>query len=272
MANTTQNNANEGIEFLSPTIENATDFDSWLAGLLPLMSKDELDDVAKTYAIDPVIEGTPLFATLGDRGLTALNQSSFATGQQQRAANLYAETTIVCPAYWLATAFGRPKGGGKAWHYQFSVPPSEHGADVDGYYLADAISPGSGTMSESFRLGMQLIWGNFVTRNDPTLSKEALAVLAGECGVNGAFDAAGSDQWIPWMGGTHGSPMLNLNTTGGVEVQAQMPYWNGEIANISQYAEPGLLAAWAVVDGYAWEGGRGCRCDTWASIGPAVPE
>ncbi|KAL8686393.1 MAG: hypothetical protein Q9218_007134, partial [Villophora microphyllina] len=45
------------------------------------------------------------FATSGTMGPTALNESTFGSGQQQRAFNVYAETTFVCPSYWLAEAF-----------------------------------------------------------------------------------------------------------------------------------------------------------------------
>jgi hypothetical protein len=46
-----------------------------------------------------------LYDTLGDRGPTALNQSEFATGYQQTAFNIFAETAFDCPSYWLADAF-----------------------------------------------------------------------------------------------------------------------------------------------------------------------
>lgn len=74
------------------------------------MSSTDLDRLSKTYFIPPVVEG-PLFGTLGDSGPSALNQSTFAIGQQQRANNLYAETTFVCPSYWLATAYSRLGSG-----------------------------------------------------------------------------------------------------------------------------------------------------------------
>ena len=48
------------------------------------------------------------YATNGLSGLTAVNQSDVGTGQQQRADNIYAETTFVCPAYWMAQAFSDP--------------------------------------------------------------------------------------------------------------------------------------------------------------------
>lgn len=94
-----------------------------------------------------------LFATLGYTGPTALNQSAVAVGQQQRAnvgspfppqtsklyymililsQNIYAETTFVCPSYWLAEAFPT------AYKYQHSVPVATHGSDVTTYFPPSA--------------------------------------------------------------------------------------------------------------------------------------
>jgi hypothetical protein len=92
--------------------------------LFPLLNETGVESVLQVYAI-PEPTSSVLYATLGDSGPTALNQSVFGTGYQQAANNLYAETTFVCPSYWLASAYDAP--GKQAWKYQFSVPPAEHG-------------------------------------------------------------------------------------------------------------------------------------------------
>ncbi|KUI62235.1 Cholinesterase [Cytospora mali] len=148
-----KNNANEGAIFVPQNITDASDFDEYLRILFPLMSTRALDRLDKAYWIPPQVPG-PLFSTLGSVGPTALNQSEYALGQQQRANNLYAETTFVCPSYWLASAYSgsSSKDGEKtyarqAWKYQFSVPPSEHGADLDAYQAFNREALGEGTMN-----------------------------------------------------------------------------------------------------------------------------
>ena len=89
----------------------------------------------------------PGFATSGTTSPNALNESSFGTGQQQRAdvcipsrilfenrlwliphQNVYAETTFVCPAYWLTEAF--TNNGRVGYKFQYSVIGAAHGYDV----------------------------------------------------------------------------------------------------------------------------------------------
>lgn len=41
---------------------------------------------------------------------------------------MYAESSVICPAHWLATAFTRHRL--PAHHYQYSVPFASHGADL----------------------------------------------------------------------------------------------------------------------------------------------
>jgi carboxylesterase type B len=88
------NNADEGPGFVPQNFTSGGDFDSWTRFIFPLMNDKLISLLEATYAILPTISG-PLFSTLGNSGPTALNQSEFAIGQQQRANNLYAETTFV---------------------------------------------------------------------------------------------------------------------------------------------------------------------------------
>ena len=107
---------------------------AYLKRTFPLFSENDISKVLLYYPSSnaSVDVNAPTFATSGDSGPTALNQSSVGTGQQQRANNIYAETTFVCPSYWLAEAYGSKKTGGEGYKYQFSPPPAYHGADVAG--------------------------------------------------------------------------------------------------------------------------------------------
>lgn len=181
------------------------------------MSEKDLDRLLEIYSIAPVIEG-PLFSSIGDRGPTALNQSEFGIGQQQRANNLYAETTFVCPSYWLANAFstldvGTIKGNHtrKAWKYQFSVPPSEHGADLDAYQAFNREALGMRTMTEVARKAIQLSWGRFIVYGDPSLPRslvDSLGTTTGSTAIDNGLYAMATGNWTEW---SQPGRMLNVN-------------------------------------------------------------
>jgi hypothetical protein len=200
---------------------------------------------------------------------------------------MYAETTFVCPSYWLASAYSnqpsynsRRNGETKqSWKYQYSVPPSEHGADLDAYYAINREALGLGTLSPAFRTAVQQIWGRFVIYNDPTLPASLvtnLTTFANGTSSGDNLTAAITGNWPVWEGGNSDGggayKMLNLNMTGGHATQITWTAGDGTMVNVTQYAGPGLRAKLDVVDAWTWEGGRGARCEFWASIGTEVPE
>ena len=290
------NNADEGPGFVPQTIITSDDFDFFVQNLFPLMDNKTLSDLENTYAIPPTVPG-PLFSTLGNIGPTALNQSEFGIGQQQRANNLYAETTFMCPSYWLASAYSskssyekrepsshrsrtsRNNNHKQSWKYQFSVPPSEHGADLDAYYAINREALGYGTMSPGFRTAMQEIWGRFIIYNDPTLPPSAIKTITTFPNGTSTGDdiaAAQTGKWPVWEGGPsdggNAYKMLNLNMTGGHATEIKWSSAGGQSFNVTQYAGPGLTAKFDIVDAWTWEGERGKRCEFWAKNGEFVPE
>ncbi|TVY16210.1 Lipase 1 [Lachnellula arida] len=275
------NNADEGPGFVPQNIETNEDFDVYLQSLFPLMGNETLSQLASIYHIPATIPG-PLFSTLGTSTPTALNQSEFAIGQQQRANNLYAETTFVCPSYWLASAYSSQKTGRakEVWKYQYSVPPSEHGADLDAYEAVGREALGLGTLSTGFRIAVQKIWGRFIIFDDPTLPASVvkdIVTLPNGTLTGDNLTAAGKGVWPTWEGegdndNEGGYKMLNLNMTGGHETQISWGSADGTKINVTQYAGPGLSARLSVVDAWSWEGCRGARCAFWADMGKLVPE
>jgi hypothetical protein len=255
------------------------------------MDNETCLNVASVYNIPTTIPG-PLFGTLGPSGPTALNQSEFGIGQQQRANNLYAETTFVCPSYWLASAYSsqssvqresaksRNAARAKAsWKYQYSVPPSEHGADLDAYDAINREALGFGTLSAGFRTAAQKIWGRLIMFDDPTLPPSVVrdittfpnGTLTGD-----VLGAAEEGMWPRWEGDTNngdpGYKMLNLNMTGWHEAKILWSSADDVEFNVTQYAGPELEARFGIVDAWSWEGNRGTRCEFWADIGKFVPE
>lgn len=277
-----KNNADEGQGFVRQNITSTSDFEDFTKSLFPRMSSQDLERLFLAYSISPIVQG-PLFSTLGDSGPTALNQSSFATGQQQRANNLYAETTFVCPSYWLASAYshadsgwGRDSPVKKAWKYQFSVPPSEHGADLDAYQAFNREALGKGTMTEAVRKAVQLAWGRLIIYNDPTLPDDIVTSLTKTANGTRTGDdlfAIISRNWSEWSDVmANGHQMLNINMTGGVPEIISWTPADGTAINVTQLISPGLEGRFSIVDAWSWEGGRGGRCELWSTLGASVPE
>lgn len=267
-------------------ITSTSDFDQYIEALLPLMSSRDLDRLEDAYWIPPTVAG-PLFSTIGSNRPTALNQSEYAIGQQQRANNLYAETTFVCPSYWLANAYSEssPDKRGKvtttkqAWKYQFSVPPSEHGADLDAYQAFNRETLGKGTMNEAARKAVQLTWGRFIIHDDPTLPASIVKSLTTTFNGSSTGDEASAmmtGTWPTWSDTTTTEDrvykMLNINMTGGSPEVLSYTAGDGTAINVTQMIGPGLEARFQIVDAWSWEGVRGRRCELWKDLGASVPE
>jgi hypothetical protein len=81
------NNANEGPGFTPQNITTEADLVAWLELTFSLFTNDDIAKVLLYYPSSNAStnRNATLFATEGDVGITALNQSSVGTGQQQRA-------------------------------------------------------------------------------------------------------------------------------------------------------------------------------------------
>lgn len=263
----TGNNADEGPLFVPQIsvpgqgIRTEDDLLAWLRLTFPLFTNDDIAKILLYYpssnaSTDP---NAPQYPTNGYTGATAVNESVFGTGQQQRANNIYAETTFVCPSYWMAEAYsdGGVAGTDRAgYKYQYSVPDAYHSADVAGYFGPTA--PEQGT---DFERAFMTIWGNFITKNNPSISQ---AIASGSNGTVSATSAA--TNFPPFH--IYAPYMLNLNNTGGQPFVFSSPTGT----NLTEYGGPGLQNNFTSVNAYTWEGGRGYRCDFWRSVGAIVPE
>jgi carboxylesterase type B len=250
------NNAEEGPYFVPQNITTEADLLAWLRVLLPLFTTD---DIAKLLYYYPTSNSTtpsslPKFATAGDSGATAINVSVVASGQQQRANNIYAETTFICPSYWLAEAYNSQ--GRAGYKYQYSVPWAAHGSDTASYF-----GPPIDILGPDFVLAFQKIWGNFIRTGNPSVSS---AIVNGASANGSSMTTDGLENWPPFT--LWDRRMANLNQTGGSEV---MTDFNG--FNVTEYTGPGLRNNLRLVDAYSWEGGRGVRCDYWKAVADIVP-
>ncbi|SPO05142.1 related to esterase [Cephalotrichum gorgonifer] len=249
------NVANEGPLFVPPTITNEADLTAWLAGYFPNLSAAQIQSILDANPNDaPTNPSGPRFETDGLDGATAVEVSGDANGQQQRANNILAEQTFVCPSYWMADAW--TGSGRKAWHFQYSVPFSSHGADVAAYF-----GPTPQNLGDDMAVAFKRIWGNFITGNNPSIANE----IANGAAASDPTAENGASAWPVWA---PASPQqVNLNQTGGVAFQAATQWGT----TVTQFANPGLQNAITVVPADEWEGGRGARCAFWKGLTPSIP-
>lgn len=252
------NNANEGVPLIDPVVETHDKYDDFISTTFPLFTEADKEQLGALYRVDEAEEGDNgvRFDTLGDSGLDANTQSSYATGIQQTVFNLAGETNFDCPAQWLAEAYSVE--GRTAWKYQFSPAPSHHGADLSAYFAINATTP-----SADFRNAFQKMWGNFIMHNSPVISfQEATA------GYDNATAPQDGDK-LAWPEYKLSQPrMLDLNTTGGrfelVPVTEELSYY-------IQIGD-GIVNTFRLVDSWTWEGGRGERCGFWRDVAERVPQ
>lgn len=161
------NNANEGVIFTPQNITTENDLVNWLQETFPLFTTDDLSKLLLYYPSSNATDTSmTMYATSGYTGATAVNESNIATGQQQRANDIYAETTFVCPSYWLAEAYTNE--GRTAYKYQYSVLPGTHGTDLTAYFGPPAVYQGSAFSNQFMK-----IWGNFIMNDNPSVLADA---------------------------------------------------------------------------------------------------
>ena len=277
-----QNNADDGAPLTPPTVLTGADFTSYVDQTFPSLTANDKSRLMSLYQFTDADTNSaaPLFATLGDRGPTAINQSGYATGQKQRAYNLNNEATFTCPGYWLTDAFA--SAGRQVWKYQYSVQPSFHGGDLGAIFSIGAKYP-----TPEFAATFQKIWANFIVNNDPSIplaeaggngTSASSARMRRDDGGNESqatpagvpSDGHGSLSWPQYTVGsnTQASNMMNLNTTGGTtKTVAVTPDYSYTVR-----LDPGVSNSFRNVDAYKWEGGRGERCQFWDDVAPRIPQ
>jgi hypothetical protein len=153
----------------------------------------------------------------------------------------------------MASAFAGQTTSG--YHYQYSVPFAAHQADLTAIF-----GPAAPSQSAEFVLAFRHIWGNFIIRSDPSISNtEANGASAGNPTATNA--ASKFPVWVE-----NAPQQLNLNVTGGIPYTATTN-WGTEVI---QEMAPGQSNAITEVDAYAWEAGRGKRCELWKSLADKI--
>ncbi|KAF2710840.1 alpha/beta-hydrolase [Pleomassaria siparia CBS 279.74] len=250
------NMQNEGVPLSPPTFNTLSKFREYINTTFPSFSAADKTELEAQYSYAGDDQDTdpsdPKFPTTGSSRPTAVNQSVFATGQQQRLFDVFAEYAFVCPSYWLANAFPR------AWKYEYDVPPAYHGYDLTAYWSKGAVVPGV-----AFKHAFQKMWGNFIAHDNPIIS-----VADAKGGMSNATVPVGHGGNVQWPQWSEAKPrLLSLNTTGGTR---QYRYTTEDL-NYYVYVEPGVTNVFKVADAAKWEGGRGDRCKWWKSMAAKVP-
>ncbi|PNP40645.1 inactive carboxylesterase 4 [Trichoderma gamsii] len=252
-------NANEGVPLTNPYITTKSDFDAFISSTLTNLTTSDifaLNQLYGTATVQPGNNGTR-FDTMGDSGPTANTVSGMATGIQQTAFNVAAESIFQCPSQWIAEAFSSKR---QAWKYQYSLDPAYHGADLGAYFVSTNGPPNPG-----FQRSFHMIWGSFIINDSPVISvKDATAGMAN---ATVPIDANRPDQ-ISWpQYSADDAIFINLNTTGGevslVTVTDELSYYVRKGA--------GIVNTFRLANATSWEGGRGDRCRFWQSVAPRVP-
>ncbi|KAF2744503.1 alpha/beta-hydrolase [Sporormia fimetaria CBS 119925] len=251
------NLANEGVPLSPPTSKTLAAFRDYIDITFPHFTAKDKAALESQYSYEgddqDTDQSTPLFDTPGtSTAYTAINQSIHATGQQQRLFNVFAEYAFDCPSYWLASAFPQ------AWKYQFSVPPSYHGYDLNALWS----NPATTTPGRDFIRAFQLIWGSFIMHNTPVIRVEDAKGKPNATVPVGAF---GNIHWPQWT--ERSKVFMSLNTTGGVPVRMTPT----ENLQYDVYTDPGVTNVFKLADGRSWEGGRGERCEWWGRMAAKVP-
>ncbi|KAL1904682.1 hypothetical protein Sste5344_009630 [Sporothrix stenoceras] len=250
------NNADEGVLIVPATIRTESDLRAWLEEYFSELDEGDIDSILTAYPPSNTALPPTSYESDGLHPPTANAVSSAATGVQQRAYNIYAEASVVCPSYWLSTAFSNSTGKKTktAYHYQYSVPFAAHGADLSAYWGPPTPNQGP-DLVQAFR---EMI-AAFVATGNPS---NPLAV------ANGLSSNVAAD-WPRWSGPDGSHTLVNLNQTGGTPYFVQSPTGVG---NVTQYTGPGLQNRFAAEDADVWEGGRGQRCAFWQRLGEKIPE
>jgi hypothetical protein len=106
------------------------------------------------------------------------------------------------------------------------------------------------------------IYGNFIVKSDPNISSE----IANGASSSNPARVNPASKWPSW---NSGSPQLvNINQTGGTPYTTQLSIG----ATVTQFRGPGLRTNFTLADAYAWEGGRGKRCEFWKLLSAYVPQ
>ncbi|CBQ72861.1 related to esterase [Sporisorium reilianum SRZ2] len=247
------NNGAEGGLFVMRNIDTEQKLKTWLSTLLPLLKPEDIERVLLQYPVDTSV--TTNYATNGVDKPDANSVSPVAHGQQARADNIYGELTFVCPSYWMSEAYSG--SGRESYRYQYSVVPALHGNDVVGYF-----GPGTNVTSPDFVKAFMNIYGNFVTRDNPSISA---ALVRGSSSNNSSSSEPNAAENWPQYSAT--SPyQINLNQTGGTPSTVQ-----DLGATTTILTGDSLRNDFSKVKAYTWEGGRGQRCDFWRSISNLLP-
>ncbi|KAL8381630.1 hypothetical protein RB595_005762 [Gaeumannomyces hyphopodioides] len=254
----TANNANEGTLFVPTIVKTEEILRAWIKSNFVNLSEQNVTAILDAYPSVPGPDdpSSPRFETSGLGPATAVNVSQVATGHQQRAFNIYAESTFVCPAYWLADAFSSARGR-DSFFYQYSVPFARHGADIVAAFGTPEPAHGP-----DFVQAYRRMFGNFIVSGNPSIENR----LANGASAPDPNKASPASRWPRWTGDNRA--FLNLNQTGGTPYRVV----TSTGVEVTEFSQPGLNNDFSQADAYAWEGGRGRRCDFWKTINGFIPQ
>ncbi|KUL91996.1 hypothetical protein ZTR_01369 [Talaromyces verruculosus] len=209
-----------------------------------IFTDEQFESVLAQYSI-PADIPTVRFATDG------LNKNATANF------NLYAETTLDCPAYWMAEGFSM--NGRQSYKYQFSIINSLHGEDET--VCLNTFGPVN-YLAPSFRDPCISMLDSVFTTGTPNDSSSYSSDVPADV-------AAVLSSWPSYT--VDKSWQAILNQTGGT-MATSVDLGDAYAYDITNYIEPGLAPFFTLANAYNWEDGREAGCEFWKSVGAMIPE
>jgi len=138
--------SNEGYVFVPENLNTSAQFLDWLETDFPLP-----DNLTRSLILQAYPEPS--------------DSNGQYTTQSGRASLLYAHSTFVCPAYWLALSYPN----GKGYKYIDGVGTGYHGSDLSIFFL-DGTTYNEASAVSYVDLSMSAFWTTWNPANNPTVA------------------------------------------------------------------------------------------------------
>ncbi|KAI0913716.1 carboxylesterase [Ustulina deusta] len=183
-------NTHEGENFVPPGLKNSVDsgtppfnastasFDQWVSGYLPALAREDVEKLEDLYPEAGSAEN-----------IAGYNDS------YTRAGLIYRDSTLACPAYWMA---GSARDGG--WVGEYTISPAQHASDV---YWWNTVNSAQQEDSLHYK-GYAGAFASFFTTGDPN----ALKLTASN--VSGLPDLKTGQEWVIDSAGFTSAKLVQL--------------------------------------------------------------
>ena len=182
-------NADEGLLFTSPFVQNNSAFATFLTAELPTIAAyPSVLNYTTNVLYPPVFDGS---------------QAMGYTSQVARAAALVSELIFTCNTFYLDKAYGN-----KTFSYLFAVPPATHGQDIAYTYYNGNGSASAAVIAPQIAIAMQEYITHFAETGNPNTAgvpyfnmygNNATVQLLNVTGIRQTVDPAANQRCNYWQ-------------------------------------------------------------------------